>query len=216
MIIDLTHSITRDMTVFPGTPRPEFTSVRTVGENGYAEKKVSFYSHTGTHADAPAHMIQNGKTLDRFDISHFHGPALVIDLRNAAARPDAAIDRSFLAAFEQKIASSDFILFHTGWSRFWGTPEYLDGFPALTPKAARWLTRFPLKGIGLDTISADRMDTRDYPVHHTLLGTGMVIVENLTRLDRLPSDSVLFSCFPLPLADADGAAVRAVAHTKAD
>ena len=212
MIIDLSHPMTQDMPVFPGTEQPELRVTATVEKNGFYEKKLTFYSHTGTHMDAPAHMIRDGKTLDRIDINHFHGSALVLDFRDAGNEPDALIRTAALTPFEDRISGCDYLLLHTGWYRFWGTPEYFDHFPVLTPGAAQWLTRFDLKGIGLDTISADKMDSRDYPVHHTLLGNDMVIVENLTNLDKLPADRLLFSCFPIPLAQADGSPVRAVAQ----
>ena len=215
MIIDLTHPITEDMPVFPGAEQPELRTIAVVDQDGYFEKRLAFSSHTGTHMDAPAHMIHKGKTLDQFDISHFHGSALVVDVSGEGERPDAPIGTDRLAPFERQITVCDFVLLYTGWSRHWKTPDYFDHFPALTPEAAEWLTRFRLKGIGLDTLSADRMDSRNFPVHHILLGNGMVIVENLNALDLLPRDIVTLSCFPMPLSHADGSPVRAVAFTGA-
>ena len=43
-----------------------------------------------------------------------------------------------------------------------------------------------LKGVGLDAISVDPVESHDLPVHRILLGSGMVIVENLANLDSLP------------------------------
>jgi kynurenine formamidase len=33
--------------------------------HGFREKRLTLYSHTGTHIDAPAHMLPGGKTLDQ-------------------------------------------------------------------------------------------------------------------------------------------------------
>jgi kynurenine formamidase len=78
-------------------------------------------------------------------------------------------------------------------------------------ETAHWLSNFHLKGLGLDTISADSADTQDYPVHKAFLHKEIIIVENLTNLEDLPGEPVMFSCFPLYFTEADGSPVRAVA-----
>jgi len=77
-------------------------------------------------------------------------------------------------------------------------------------RAAKWLSGFRLKGVGLDTLSADRDDSVKFPVHQVLLGQDIVLVENLTNLQHLPQRGFSFSCFPLPIAGGDGCPTRAV------
>jgi kynurenine formamidase len=50
-------------------------------------------------------------------------------------------------------------------------------------------------------------------VHHTLLSAGMVLIENLTGLEKLPESGFYFSCLPLKIQSGDGSPVRAVAIT---
>jgi len=102
-------------------------------------------------------------------------------------------------------------LIHTGWSLYWGTEKYFSNYPVLSLKAADWLSRFELKGFGLDTISADEADSQDFSVHKALLRNDTIIIENLTNLEKLPCSQFVFSCFPLNFEDADGSPVRAVA-----
>ena len=64
MIIDLTHTITPDTFVYPGTPRPAFSHTRTLTQNGARETLLQIGSHTGTHMDAPRHMLPHGTALD--------------------------------------------------------------------------------------------------------------------------------------------------------
>ena len=73
---------------------------------------------------------------------------------------------------------------------------------------------FQLKGIGFDAISADEDESRDFPIHNTLLGQEIIIVENLTNLSALPETPFEFSCFPLKIEEADGSPVRAVAYIR--
>lgn len=78
-VIDLTHTIKENMPVYPGTGTPKLETANTYEENGFRETLVSFYSHTGTHMDPPAHLFAGRTTLDAFPASQFLGRALVID-----------------------------------------------------------------------------------------------------------------------------------------
>ena len=211
--IDLTHPIHENMPVYPGTEQPVIATRSSIEADGFLEKKLSLYSHTGTHIDAPAHLVKGGKFLDQFDIGRFHGRAVVVHLGTGERE---AIEKALLKPFEDELKAADFLLIHTGWSRHWGTDAYFENFPALTGEAAEWVAGLGLKGIGFDTISADRADTRNYTIHKILLGSDMVIVENLANLDRLSGGTVDFSCFPLRFRQADGSPVRAVAFTDPD
>ena len=207
--IDLTHLISETMPVYPGTEPPCMDTGTTLEKDGFLEKKITFYSHTGTHIDAPAHLIRGGKTLDEFDIGHFCGSAMVLNFSGTNIKEITAGD---LEPHREQISRAEFVLIRTGWSRFWGEDDYFQDYPVLSGDGARWLCSFGLKGLGLDTISADRADTVDFEIHKRFLSRDIIIIENLANLDRLaPNSSFLFSCFPLKFKGADGSPVRAVA-----
>jgi len=204
---DLTHPITAGMPVFPGTEPPRITTACTVEEHGFLEKKISMYSHTGTHIDAPAHLLSGASTLDMFSVEKYFGTALIY--RHAIPEKRIAVDH--LLPLTDRLWFADFLLIATGWDRYWEQEQYFADFPVLDQAAAHWLVQFPLKGIGLDVISADTVDSHELVIHHTLLGAGLVIIENLTGLTSIPGDCCTFYCFPLYLPEADGSPVRAVA-----
>ena len=81
-VIDLTHPITPDMPVYPGTEKPVFTPANSYEKDGFKETKISMFTHTGTHMDPPAHLYAGRTTLDQFPIDQFIGRALVIDVRH--------------------------------------------------------------------------------------------------------------------------------------
>ncbi len=210
-IVDLTHSVSPNMPVYPGTEPPVFITGCSIDEIGFLEKKITLYSHTGTHIDAPAHLIKGHNTLDLLPINHFYGPALMLDFD--MFKPET-IGVKELAPYQDKIKDVEFLLLHTGWSQYWGTEKYFSNYNVLSKEAAEWLSKFGLKGFGSDTISADTADTHDYPVHKALLRLNTIIIENLTNLLALPRNIFDFSCFPLNFEDADGSPVRAVAYIK--
>lgn len=205
--IDLTHPIAPGMPVYPGTKPVSVAAVATLEREGYTELRVALATHTGTHIDAPAHMIAGGKTLDDYPAAAFAGQALAIDA--TAADPEiTAAQLAPLAAWRGRI---DFALIRTGWSARWGLPGYYEGYPFLTPEAAHFLAALGLKGVGLDTPSPDPAASRDYPAHRALFARDVLIIENLADLSQLPPTPFHFACLPLKIENADGAPARAVA-----
>lgn len=195
------------MPVFPGTPNPEILPIACLKEEGYVEHLLSVSTHTGTHVDAPAHILPQGKTVGTLPCEAFWGAACVLDCRRVR---DGRITPEFLHQFDCLANPVDFVLLYTSWDRFWGKEGYFSGFPVLTPEAAHWLARLPLKGVGVDTPSVDPVDSLDLAAHHALLEKEILIIENLANLHELPDEGWSFCCLPLPLEHGDGSPVRAV------
>lgn len=207
--IDLSHNIENGMPVFPGSPAVKISQFASVDKDGFAEKEVQILNHVGTHMDAPAHMISGGQHLDQMNINDFSGKAIVISFAHEDLEDLEQDD--YLGQFESEIRDVDFVLLHTSWSKKWGEESYFSEYPALDEKGAKYLAGFRLKGVGIDAISIDMHNSQKYEAHHELLSNNMVIIENLRGLDQLRADHFHFFAFPLPLSNADGAPVRAVA-----
>ncbi len=211
-IIDLTQLINSSMTLYPGTVPTSIEKYNTIEKDGFAELKLTFCTHIGTHIDAPCHILKNMKSLDQFPVDKFIGKAFIISLKN-----EKEICLEFLESFKERLAEVEFVLFYTGWQFKWNTKKYFDDFPSLTKEAAEWLTTFNIKGIGFDAISADKVDFNETDLsvalrnHNILLEKEIIIIENLTNLDKLPETVFTFQCFPLKVENADGSPVRAVA-----
>lgn len=207
-VVDLTHLISETMPVFPGTKPPVITDAFTIARNGFAEKSLQFVSHTGTHIDAPGHILAGAPRLDGFAAGRFLGHGLVLDVSAVRGRH---IEVSDLKQYEARLRLVDYALLHSGWAGHWGSDDYFGAYPVLSPAAARWLAGFALKGVGTDAISVDEVDSSALVVHRALFAAGLLIIENLAGMDALIGKEFIFSCLPLKIADADGSPVRAVA-----
>ena len=203
-IYDLTHTIRNDMPVYPGTEQPRLTTACTIEEVGYRETLLHMYSHTGTHMDAPAHMLPDGATLDSYAPEKLAGAAVVVDCRR-----QKAITLPLLQRYD--LSGVDFVLFCTGWDKKWGTPAYYENFPCLTAEAAAYLAALPLKGVGEDSISLDPCDSTDFPNHIALMKADFINTENLKGLDALLGRRFTFVTLPLKFENADGCSCRAIA-----
>jgi kynurenine formamidase len=207
-IIDLSYPITVTMPVYPGSRPPELHTAATFKEDGYRVKNMVLNSHLGTHLEAPVHMVDGGKTLDRLPVDSFVGRATLLDLSSLQKR---GIEKNDLLPFRKELTRCEFAVLATGWSRYWGAERYFQGYPALTADALLWLTGFNLKGIGLDTVSIDTDDAEEYVNHKSALQKNILIIENLTNLQSVPVNEFIFSCLPLNIENGDGSPVRAVA-----
>jgi len=207
-VVDLSHPITADMPVYPGDPQPSLDVASTLDGIGYVTRRITFGSHTGTHMDAPAHMIADGRTLDAYPVGHFIGSAVALDL---VAYSGLTIELAALLPYQEVITGCAFLLLNTGWHRYWGKDRYFIDYPVLSVDAALWLSGLGLRGVGVDTVSVDGAASTAYAVHHAFLSRETVIIENLTNLDALPGVRFTFVAFPLRIDRADGAPVRAVA-----
>ena len=208
-VLELTHIIKNDMPVYPGTEQPQLTTACTIDEVGYKETILHMYSHTGTHMDAPAHMIREGMTLDVFDAECFAGKGIVIDCRG-----EKEISLPLLRQYD--LNGAEFVLFCTGWDKRLGQDNYYEDFPVLTSEAAEYLATLPLKGVGEDSISLDPCDSVDFPNHLTLMRANFLNTENLKNLDQLIGKRFTFVTLPLKFEASDGCSCRAVAMMEED
>lgn len=207
-IIDLSHEISEQMTVFGDMEKPEINRKFSVEKDGFKLHELKINSHTGTHVDAPAHMIAGRKNLDDFSLNQFYGKGLMLRV-NQFSKGEIPLD--FLKNYESQIKETEFLILNSGWHKKWKTPDYHINYPVLSQESARWLSQFKLKGIGLDYISIDPADSQDVPLHKIVLGAGIIIIENLAHVDALPESDFLFQCFPLKVDQADGSTSRVVA-----
>jgi kynurenine formamidase len=218
-IVDLSVPVRAGMQVYPGDPAVQLDRAVRLEVDGVNVLAIHAGSHTGTHVDAPFHVLADGARLDELDLGLFHGPAVVADMRGLP--PRAAIGWPALEPYARRMRPGVVLVLHTGWSAHFGTRAYL-AHPWLTADAARRIVATGVRTVAVDALSPDPTETETgaaaagddgpFPAHQVLLGAGGVIVENLTNVAAMAElpDPVL-SCFPLALAGADGAPVRAVA-----
>ncbi|MFT4231166.1 MAG: cyclase family protein [Leucobacter sp.] len=215
-MIDLSHPIVDGMTVYPGDPAVSIEPALTVGRDGVGVVRLGIGSHTGTHVDAPAHTVAGGRTIDGFALDELCGEALVLDVADRVGER-TRIDGAMLGIDGLERVPA-IVLVRTGWDRCFEGDRYLR-HPYLTGAAAAALLGLGMRVLGIDALSPDRTpdpgsgEDADFAVHAAVLGGDGAIVENLRGLDRLAAlgERPQVGFFPLPLADADGAPVRAVA-----
>ena len=212
--VDLTHPVVSTMWTFPGDPTVRLEPAATIEADGSVVTALHLGSHTGTHVDAPSHVLAGAPTLDEVPLSRFSGPAVLVDVRHLS--PGAAAGPAELAAVADRLRPGAVVLLVTGWDRRWGEPDYLD-HPYLSVAAAQAVVAAGVRTVGIDAASVDAGPAPVLVTHHVLAAAGCVIAENLTGLAPLLSDQadgadIDVSMLPLRISGGDGSPVRAVAR----
>jgi len=198
-LIDISQPVRAGMPVWPGDP--PVTTTR-LGEALPAISELRLSTHVGTHVDPPAHFIAGGVTVDQLPLDALVGPAWVAHIRGPGPITAAA-----LAGADIPPATSR-LLFRTDNSEHPNT-AFDPGYVALAPDAAEWLLARSIRLIGIDAPSIEPFDAAGEPVHHRLLGAGVIIVEGLALAVVEPGAYELI-CLPLRIAGGDGAPARVV------
>ncbi len=211
MIVDLSHHIETGMPFFPGDPEPHVTPAPT--EPPWQVIHLDIGSHTGTHVDAAKHFIVGGRTIDEYPLERFLVNATVVPVEFGDDEPiSASVVRTHLAT----VSRSGAVLFRTGWDAKWGAEQYLR-HPYLSREAAEDLVTAGVSLVGIDTLNVDSTVSGTTAVHEVLLGSDVLIVENLTGLGDLRSDTIYRCAFvPLKISAGDGSPIRAFAWVDED
>jgi arylformamidase len=170
--------------------------------------------HAGTHVDAPCHFVPGGASIDQVDLGRVSGPAVCWSVECGPAEPITAAD---LEACRPRPEPGDIVFIHTGWDvHFHGDPEAYARHPHLAVDAAAWLVDRGAGLVAMDVASPDlpevsRQPGFDWPVHHLLLGAGVLVAEHLAHLELVSGRRFRAFALPIPIAGSDGAPARIVA-----
>ncbi len=212
MFIDLSHVVTEGMPTYPGLPVPVITDhlSRTAAEEIYGAGVtfqiglITMCTNTRTYIDVPFHRFADGHDLSALPLGRVTDvPAICL------YRPGATVID--LHAADLVGAQGHAVLVRTDHSRRWGTDAYFVEHPHLTAQSADALVAAGVVCVGIDSLNIDAIDDTGRPVHTTLLGAEIPIVEHLTDLDRLPEREFRFTAVPPKIAGAGTFTVRAFA-----
>jgi kynurenine formamidase len=203
VIIDLTHEIDNRVLTYPKSSdvAPHLEQSADISSDGYRNFTLTMGMHVGTHIDAPAHMLNNGITIDQIPLTQLCCSAHIIN-----AQEHGTIDTKEISSLPNK--PGDALLIATGHDKYWGTSNYFTQHPTLTAEAVNIIIDKKFGMLGLDTPSPD---TYPFELHKMLFKDNVLIVENLTHLTDLVNKRDIM-IFALPLkCKTDGAPARVIA-----
>lgn len=203
-VVSLSYVLTPQFPIWPGLPVIEITKIKDHDKDGFYANTWTLVEHHGTHVDAPIHFAKGKWSADEIPDSSLVAPAVVIHINDRAkSDPDVVVTVDDLQAWEQKygnIPAGAAVLMHSGWEvRSSDQASYRNAdaqnvmhFPGFSKEAAQFLVRErAIAGIGVDTLSLDPGNSKDFPAHVTVLGANRWGIENLTNLGKVPDTGAL-------------------------
>ena len=210
-LIDLSLTISESIPNFPGSPKPHFINWSNIKDDGYNLELLFLSSHTGTHIDAPYHFAKNGPKINQIPLDRLVRNGILIKLRKDR---NMSITKSDITSFEKNngiIPDHSSVFFYTTWQKNLKNDNYFTENPGLDTSAAKYLTSKKINLVGTDSPSIDLGKDESFSVHHIFSKNNILIVENLTNLNKIPSKEFTFTILPLKIKDATGSPVRAIA-----
>ncbi len=214
-LIDVSHVVEHGMITYKGLPAPIICDYlsreasRQIYEEGtsFHIGRIDMVANTGTYLDAPSHRFEAGKDLSELDLSSLANlDGLVINVG-----PDVReITPAYFSGMDIKAKA---VLIRTDWSEHWGSDQYFEDYPYLNQAAAEYLRDQGAHLVGIDSHNIDDTRGNSRPVHSTLLGADIPIVEHMTRLGDLPETGFKFFAVPVKVAGMGTFPVRAFGLT---
>jgi arylformamidase len=213
-LIDVSHTVEAGMLTYKGLPAPVICDYlsREASRKLYAAGtefqigRIEMVGNTGTYIDSPFHRYVDGKDLSELPLNSLANlPLVVAHVEPGGSR---AIESLPLSARDLRGKA---VLIRTGWDSRWRTDAYFEGFPYLAPELARWLRDAGAALVGIDSHNIDCTDTGERPVHSTLLGADIPIVEHLCGLSAVPRSGATFFAVPVKVRGFGTFPVRAFA-----
>ena len=169
--------------VFPGDPAPERELVSSMEKGDlYNLTAFSMCAHNGTHIDAPAHFIKDGKTVDALCLDALVGPAYVAEHQGIVSGDDAA--EILEKAKERNPESAKRIL--------------IKGAAEVSSEAAEVFASSEILLLGNESQTVGPEDAPD-----------VILLEGI-RLENVSEGVYLLNAAPLNLSGAEGSPCRAL------
>ena len=203
-LFDISVPVKNGGVVYPGNPEIHIELQQDMSRGGSSNVSLlAIGSHTGTHVDAPLHMIPGGAGVDGISLDALIGPALVVAFDDDVM----AVTEAYLRS--QPIAGHERVLLKTRNSRFVREQDFHRDYTYLAPDGAEYLVSLGVRVVGIDYLSIEQFHSGHHRTHKTLLSRGVVIIEGLDLSEPPPGEYVLH-CLPVLLDGVDGAPARAV------
>lgn len=202
---DISVVLGRESIDYPGDTPFSREHVSTIAAGGDSDlSKLVMSAHSGTHIDAPAHFIQNGKTVDEYSVEDFVLPAHVVSIRNPESIYPSELKQY---AIEPGVA----LLFKTDNSTSGRCRNgvFSDHYVHLSPEGAQFCIEKRARLVGVDYITIERYADTSFTSHHRLLGNGIPILEGID-LHEVPDGRYTLFCLPLKILRGEASPVRAV------
>lgn len=204
-IIDISIPINERLPVWEDKFKPEKKRYSKIEEGEVSNTSfIKMDMHTGTHIDFPYHFLQNGKKSDEYPIKHFIMNTVVIEIKEKIIN-EKEIKNSLLSNINYEVEA---ILFKTPNSFLYKRDKFSKNYTYLSVSGAEFIIKNKIKLVGIDYLSIEDYQEKNFPVHKILFRNNILILEGINLLNVKEGLYKLFA-MPLKINDVEALPVRA-------
>ncbi|HEY4277815.1 MAG TPA: cyclase family protein [Conexibacter sp.] len=239
-LIELSHPWGHGAPAAPGFAEPQIQRSVNHAQHGVLSQRIRTVMHTGTHVNAPRHLVQGGDGVGSLALERLFAVGVVVSVPKQQWETISADDLE-----RSDVRRGDAVVLVTGWHRSYGDSQrYYAHAPGLSREAAQWLVEREPAFVAIDTPHVDhplatslgahrggptarylparyeretgRSAADDFPdwnpAHRALLAAGIPTLENVGGdVDELLGRRAVFHAVPWRWPDGDACPVRFVA-----
>jgi kynurenine formamidase len=150
---ELSHEWGHGVPSLPGFDDVKLYRSTQHARNGVMAHRIRMVMHSGTHLNAPIHLIQRGVGVGDIAMERLFGSGVVLSIPKAKWEQVTVAD---LEAATPAIEPEDIVIIVTGWHRYYSDSiRYFGHAPGLSPDAAKWLVDRRVHLVAVDTPQVD-------------------------------------------------------------
>ena len=183
VFVDLTHPFGAEIPRWPYFDKPEIVGAHSMAKGGVLTQRITCTMHTGTHCDAPRHVMEyefdgrRARYSDEMPIDAYTGTAVVlkVDIEPWGLITDKHLDAACEACgVNQADLEGKVVCLNTGMHRLFDDSKAYYHYSAGTGvEAGKWFVKNKVKCVAMDS------QALDHPLHTAMSRNGM------TRMDLL-------------------------------
>jgi arylformamidase len=179
---------------------------------------LSILTHSGTHIDAPRHVLEAGLPVDQLPLTRIAREGVLIDLTHKGA--NSSISAKDILDTGVALGPDRIPVIHTGWTdKMWGRPEFWAQMPYLEPGVGAMLAAKGVPALALDVFPEKplwrgvKLEPGEIWLrnHHAMLAQGIPLIQFVTNLAQIGTSRFVLVALPMKLKGADGSPARVIA-----
>lgn len=178
---------------------------------GRVVSKFAGIVHSGTHVDAPLHMLgEEAKAIGDYPLSKFMGDGVLADVRDKVPAKDI-MPEDLEKSVGSVIQEGDILLIRTDMGKDYGDPsKYFEESPYLTSAASQWCVDRKVKLLGVDFFHHKGSADIEWTGSKVLFKNDILTLTYLDNLWEITSKRFTVIAFPIKMEAVESSWARAV------
>ena len=201
---------------------------RNFRQNGYFAQTLVMSEHTGSHVDAPAHVIRTmpEATIDRYPVDVLMGLSKKYNLKHYKFKAGDQVPLKAIKETEKRagfrLDRGDIVILQFGWEKYYQANSvdpskrewWGKNMPGLSAAVCKYFADVGVKAVGSDTAGCDEC-VIDGQLKHNFghmkyfLPNHIFIIEGLRNLEKTPTIGI-FIALPLKIKGGSGSPIRPI------